>query len=184
MVQITSSRFIPLIALIPTFLNGILSDLSGSSYSPLSFVNAASTHSDNSTDSQAGLIHMSLMSDMDEDDASFVHPWIKLQQHMNHGKRRMAQMKGVASPSTEEMLDAVKLREFDVRRESENNGKMLDFRHPRIKSKPQSIKSDESNNRPKRRDSRFDAASPFGLSPRRAGFPSTEAKMPVSYTHL
>ena len=182
MVQITSSRFIPLIALIPTFLNGILSDLSGSSYSPLSFVNAASTHSDNSTDSQAGLIHMSLMSDMDEDDASFVHPWIKLQQHMNHGKRRMAQMKGVASPSTEEMLDAVKLRELDVLRESENNGKMLDFRLPRIKSKPQSIKSDESNTRPKRRDSRFDAASPFGLSPRRAGFSSTEAKMQSSYS--
>lgn len=142
MVQITSSCFIPLIALIPTFLNGILSDVTGSSYSPLSFVNAASTHSDNSTDLQAGLIHMSLMSDVDEDDASFVHPWIKLQQHMNHGKRRMAQMKGVASPSTEEMLDAVKLRELDVLRESENNGKMLDFRLPRIKSKPQSIKSD------------------------------------------
>lgn len=181
MVQLTSSSFIPFITLIPTLLNGILSDVTGSS-TPLSFANAASTHSDNSTDAQSGLIHMSLMSDIEDDNANFVHPWIKLQQHINHGKRRMAQIKGMASPSTEEMLDAMKRRELDVRHESNDSDKMLDFRLPRIKTKPQSIKSDESNARPKRRESRFDGASSLGLSPRGAGFSSTEAKKQSSYS--
>lgn len=72
----------------------------------------------------------------DFSDVGGVHPWVKLQQQINHSRRRLAQMYDQEAPSDAELQDAMKRRQESVPEPR------FDFAPPRVKSRP-TAKSDD-----------------------------------------
>lgn len=171
---------------ISVLLHLILNDLTGSSSVAPLFANAVPMSSDNSTDTESnGMVHLLLSSNFEEEGEQFVHPWIKLQQHINRSKRRLAKFQGTSAPSDDELQASIERRKSSVNNEAQGSSHaMLEFRPPRIKSRPQSHTFEDS--KPKRRHSRYGTTEKSvkpDLVPRDDdGYSSMEAKMQKSYS--
>ena len=130
----------------PCLMHQLMGDAQGLS-NPSGFVSAsASAPPANVTDSPIdGLLHMPLDESQEEEAEEFVHPWVKLQQHINHSKRRLAKMKEIEEPSDGELQEAIQRRQSIVEEELRTQGDSLpEFRPPRVKQMPRGEVLDEA----------------------------------------
>lgn len=130
----------------PSLMHQMVDEAQGLAHAPGFVTASASVPPVNATDSSVnGLLHMSMEENQDEEDQEFVHPWVKLQQHINHSKRRFAKMKDMKEPSDEELEQAMQRRQDLVEEELRDQGGSLpEFRPPRVKHMPRGEVLDEA----------------------------------------
>ncbi|WFD25090.1 hypothetical protein MNAN1_000053 [Malassezia nana] len=173
----------------PSILYGVMGDSQGVAHAP-GFVSASTTVPvRNETEPTLGKIHMPL-DVVEEEDAQYVHPWVKLQQQINHSKRRLAKMKDLTEPSDEDLELAMQRRQSQIEEELRARGDSVpEFRPPRVKYMPRGEMLQDSQEpivRAKRFGSDRRSASGNqtlrGKLEARAGYSSIEAKAESQYS--
>ncbi|WFD18470.1 hypothetical protein MCAP1_000673 [Malassezia caprae] len=183
---------------VPSLMHQMSWDAQGLAHTPGFTSASASVPPANATESSVdGLLHMTLEENQEEEDQELVHPWVKLQQHINHSKRRFAKMKDLDEPSDEELEQAMQRRQDLVEEELHaQDSPMPEFRPPRMKHMPRGEVLDEapesivrarhfgsSAHRPST-DRRSSSGSKMlrGELQARGGYSSTEAKAESQYS--
>lgn len=132
----------------PSLMHSMVGDAQDMANAPGFVVASTPVSAINGTDSSANgnVLHMALDEIQDDEEQEYVHPWVKLQQHINHSKRRLAQMKDITEPSDEELQQAMQRRQSLVEEELRAKGdSMLEFRPPRVKHMPRGEVLEESS---------------------------------------
>jgi len=188
MTKVLSPNFVVLLAALLLPLTDVIQPVSAA---PLEDkVNASVSNQTNSF--AAGIsrengVKMQLLERDWDDDASNVHPWIRLQQQINHAKRRMARIHDTEEPTDEELTEAMEQRRSwmaNVLQERSEHMKLV-FHQPRVKRE---VVAEDLGNTPLPRGKRFgkpkasDEESSIKLDARGNGYSKVEAKAANEYS--